>query len=77
MTTTKSADIVFDVITIFCLFVFAVEIVMSMLSKPGYTWSFFFWLDIISTISLIIDIQLISNEIFYGGGDSSSSVDAS
>lgn len=56
MATNRSADIVFDVITIFALIVFTIEIILNMISKPGYPWSFFFWLDFISTISLIIDI---------------------
>jgi len=32
--------------------------------KPGYFLGFFFWLDIISTLSLIFDIGWISNAIF-------------
>lgn len=56
MATTKSADIVFDVITIIILIVFSIEIFLSTISKPGYVLSFFFWLDVISTISLLIDI---------------------
>jgi 3-dehydroquinate dehydratase len=36
--------------------------------KPDYFLSFFFWLDVISTISLILDIQLISSEMGLNGG---------
>ncbi|KRX00510.1 Adenylyl cyclase class-3/4/guanylyl cyclase [Pseudocohnilembus persalinus] len=42
---------------------------MSVIAKPGYKFSFFFWLDIISTVSLILDIQVISNAIFYNSGN--------
>jgi len=56
MATTKSADIVFDVITIITLIIFFLEIVLAVISRPGYVLSFFFWLDVISTISLLIDI---------------------
>ena len=65
----KSADLVFDVITIISLFVFTAEITMSWIVKDDYKYriwiykyiqiilySFFFWLDVISTLSLILDI---------------------
>ena len=52
----KDADIFFDVLTIISLVVFAVEIIMSWIVKDDYKFSFFFWLDVISTLSLILDI---------------------
>lgn len=56
ITTTKSADLYFDVITISAMSTFTIEILLGMLSKISYTCSFYFWLDLISTISLILDI---------------------
>lgn len=38
-----------------------------MFVKEDYLNSFFFWLDIVSTLSLVLDIQLISNQIGLGG----------
>lgn len=60
MATTKSADTYFDVFTIIALVTFFAEIVMAVLSKEDYLFGFFFWLDTISTISLILDIQSVS-----------------
>lgn len=54
--TTKSADIYFDVITISSMAVFLLEMLLGMLSKISYTCSFYFWLDLISTVSLVLDI---------------------
>ena len=59
----KNADLAFDILTIICLCVFSIEIIISVLAKPDYFMSFFFWLDLISTVSLILDIGLISSEI--------------
>lgn len=54
-----SADDVFYVITAVCLILFLIEIFVSCIGKPGYFNSFFFWLDIVSTLSLIFDIGWI------------------
>jgi len=59
----KYADIYFDAITIVCLIVFSFEIICSSLSKPGYVNSFFFYLDVISTISLLLDIGIFSEAV--------------
>jgi hypothetical protein len=52
----KRADIVFDVLTIISFVVFSSEILMAVIIRPRYIFSFFFFLDFISTISLIMDI---------------------
>ena len=62
---TKGADPYFWGLTTWCLFCFALEIVLACYAKEGYFNSFFFWLDIISTVSLITDIGWI-----MGTGDS-------
>lgn len=68
MTTRKSADIGFDIVTIIVLSTFALEIIMSMIEKKGYNFSFFFWLDILSTCSMILDINILSAVMFSSGG---------
>lgn len=40
-----------------------------MIARRDYFNSFFFWLDIISTISLIFDIGLITSQMGLGGGN--------
>lgn len=60
---TKDADTAFYSLTTICLFFFTLEIVLSSLCKKDYWLGFFFWLDLISTISLITDIGWVWNEI--------------
>ncbi|KAL4493547.1 hypothetical protein ABPG72_004040 [Tetrahymena utriculariae] len=67
MTTRKDADLGFDVCTIIAIFTFVAEIIMSMVEREGYTFSFFFWLDILSTVSMILDINMLTNLIFNSG----------
>lgn len=55
----KSADDVFSSLVVVCLFLFLCELVLSFLYKPNYKWSFYFWLDLIATLSLIPDIGWI------------------
>lgn len=68
--TQKGADIVFNILNIIALVLFSVEIIFGFIGKPVYRWSFFFWLDIISTVSMLLDLTWISNE--FNGGYSSS-----
>ena len=39
-----------------CLVFFSLEIIMCSLSKKDYFLGFYFWLDLVSTISLVTDI---------------------
>jgi len=55
----KSADEAFNVITSIVLGIFVVEISINAWVQEGYLNSFYFWLDIVSTLSLITDIQWI------------------
>ena len=66
LTTNVHADIYFDILTIICISVFTLEIVLSMIAKPGYGNSFFFWLDIISTLSMALDITMLIKVLFMG-----------
>ena len=60
---TSSSDVSFWSITVVCLFFFALEIVLSSLCKKDYWLGFFFWLDLVSTISLITDIGWVWNQV--------------
>lgn len=53
---TKSSDIVFFSLASICMFFFTFELVMLFFTKRHYKWSFYFWLDLIATLSLIPDI---------------------
>ena len=61
--TTASVDDVFFTLTSFSLLFFSIEIVLMSIAREGYFLGFFFWLDLMSTISLITDIGWIWNEI--------------
>jgi hypothetical protein len=58
----------------FCLLCFLLELVLSVYAKQGYWLSFYFWLDLIATVSLIPDIGWIWNPII--GNDEGDSSDA-
>ena len=52
----KSTDDTFYTITTSCMAAFTLEIFLSSLVVNGYLNSFFFYLDIISTLSMVTDI---------------------
>jgi len=57
--TYKSADVYFDSCLIISMIVFTMEILINTIVVDEFKYSFFFWLDIIATLSLIMDIDLI------------------
>eukprot|EP00928_Gymnodinium_smaydae_P037127 TRINITY_DN25819_c0_g2_i6.p1 TRINITY_DN25819_c0_g2~~TRINITY_DN25819_c0_g2_i6.p1 ORF type:complete len:797 (-),score=166.11 TRINITY_DN25819_c0_g2_i6:122-2512(-) len=63
LSTTKEFDFLYSVITMFCLVIFTIEIILSCLGKPDYLCGFFFNLDVVSTASLILDIQFLSEPL--------------
>jgi hypothetical protein len=66
-----NADPVFYVLTIISFFMFTLEIVISCIVRDDYWLGFYFWLDIISTVSLIFDIGWIM-DLIVGVGQTSS-----
>ena len=50
-------------ITCFCFAAFWIEIILGSVSREVYFLTFFFWLDIISTLSMIPDIGWIWTQI--------------
>lgn len=56
----KDLDDLFYVVTLVCMFCFFVEIFLASIAKEDYFLSFFFWLDFISTVSMIGDIGWIT-----------------
>jgi len=61
----KGVDNYFFVFTTICLVVFFLEIILTFIVRKEYRFSFFFWLDIISTISLIFDLDWITERFTY------------
>ena len=72
------ADPYFYTLTSASLILFTVEIIVSSIVIEGYWLGFFFWLDVIATVSLIFDIGWIMNLILgvsaTGGGSTGSNV---
>ena len=53
----KDADEVFMWLNIVTLTLFTIELILSSIGAKGYLGSFFFWLDLLSTVSIITDIK--------------------
>jgi class 3 adenylate cyclase len=70
--THKRTDVLFDVLTIFCILIFAIEIIAKCLGEDGYSLGFFFMIDFVSTITLFMDLSWIADLLFCSGlGDGS------
>ena len=52
----KNQDYIFYFITTVCFVLFMVEIIMGSLCRYPYFMTFFFWLDLVSTLSMLPDI---------------------
>jgi hypothetical protein len=52
----KQVDNAFYICTIIAMVFFLLEILLASLSKEDYFLGFYFWLDLVATISLIFDI---------------------
>ena len=63
LTTEKPRDTIYDVFIIICTVIFLVEIILSSIFKPHYANSYYFYLDIISTASLILDFTPVKTAI--------------
>lgn len=52
----KSADSIFFGLAALSFICFSTELIASWYAKPEYKLSFYFWLDLIATLSVIPDI---------------------
>ena len=60
-------DYAFNIIQCILVGIFTLEWVLNIIAKVDYILSFFFWLDLIATISLIQDIDWVMNPVLgYG-----------
>ena len=60
----QEADLTFDVIHIILIVIFLIEMVLSLIAIEEYRLSFFFFLDLISTLSILLDISMIMSLIY-------------
>lgn len=65
----KDQDIYVDIVLVVCVVIFFLEGVFSTIALTDYLWSFFFWLDLISLLSMPLDIYFIMK---YISGESES-----
>lgn len=70
----KQLDLVFDIFSITFMGIFAIELMISSLFIKGYFISYFFYLDFISTISIIIDLNMVKDEMNQSFSSGSSSI---
>lgn len=79
MAFTKATDDIFFGITLAFMCMFAIEIILASIGKQKeYACTFIFWLDVISTVSMIPDCGWIWDpfiEFVAGIGDSADSAD--
>ena len=73
----KDVDFTFYNLTLICLIGFTIEITLNCLCQDNYFNSFYFWLDVISTISLVFDIKYIMDVITGESEADSNAEDAS
>lgn len=59
----KSSDVVFNILSIIAMAGFFIEIILSVCVKSDYLNSFFFWLDLISTVTLVLDLTWVNESI--------------
>jgi class 3 adenylate cyclase len=67
--TDKKADVVFNILTIVCIVFFSAEVAGSCLGKQDYFLGFFFWLDLLATVTLILDITWVNEAVFSSSSD--------
>ena len=72
ITLPKNTDDIFFGITLFGMIAFTLEIFIASYSKNDYLYSFFFWLDVVSTVSMIPDCGWIWDPMI---GDASANAD--
>jgi hypothetical protein len=75
MTTSNEADVGFSVSIIFIQFIFTLEVIVGSFCVDNYFLGFFFWLDVISIVSLLLNIHWMNDiivENISGASDQSS-----
>ena len=73
LSSNPTGDPVFYILILICFGVFVLELLVSSYSLRDYFLGFYFWLDLISTLTLLLDVGWI-NEAVFGTGDSQTNV---
>ncbi|CAE7409165.1 unnamed protein product [Symbiodinium natans] len=64
LTTGKEADNFFNVLIVVAFIVFTVEIIAASLGDRTYLFSFFFYLDILATVTMLVDLTWFGNLLY-------------
>jgi hypothetical protein len=67
LSTDKDGDNKFFVSILICFFLFMFEILLLCFVRKGYICSFFFWMDIISTLSMVLEIPWVIEDLLKLG----------
>jgi len=59
----QSADSSFEVFAVVLFIIFMMELVVNSLTQDGYFGSFFWWLDLIAALSMLLDVEVIREAI--------------
>jgi hypothetical protein len=54
---TKKCDAVFSNFNILAMALFGIELVLNSIAVTDYFLGFYFWLDFVSTLSILMDIE--------------------
>ena len=63
LTTQPDMDQAFDYFVLLCTLIFLAELFISVFCRPGFFNSYYFYLDVISTISLLLDYSPVRNAL--------------
>ena len=59
----SAGDVVLDAILFVILLSFAIEVVVQCLCEDKYLGGFFFWMDILGTVSLVLDVSFLLGDV--------------
>ena len=65
LTTDYTADDLFSIVNIVIMFIFCIELTIYCLVIDGYLFSFYFWLDLVSIFSFLLDVHWFYDFIIY------------
>ena len=57
----QSEAYIFGYVHIVAIIIFLADMVLSWLCKHDYKWSFYFWIDVISNTSMVMEITWVDN----------------
>lgn len=64
MVAPKSADGTYEIVSILLFVIFMLELIVNSVTQEKYFGSFFFWLDLVAAVSMLLDVELVRDELF-------------